>query len=82
MSSLPRPHHPVFNVPQFARASQDRFFLCIEATDPLFDPRGTAELLAAMNPHGEVIAVPRDRRVGATPLTTGQPREADQALSP
>ena len=57
LNGLPRPHHPVFNVPQFARSSQDRFFLCIEATDPQFDRQATAEFLAALNPHGEVIEV-------------------------
>jgi hypothetical protein len=66
LNGLPRPHHPVFNVPQFARSSQDRFFLCIEATDPQFDRQITAEFLSALKPHGEVIEVPYERTTGAT----------------
>jgi hypothetical protein len=58
LNGLPQPHHPLFNVPQFGRSSQDRFFLCIEAEDPQFDRRLTAEFLATLNPQGEVIEVP------------------------
>ena len=58
LNGLPLLHHPLFNVPQFDRSSQDRFFLCIESTDPQFDRRTTAEFLATLKPHGEVIEVP------------------------
>jgi hypothetical protein len=49
---LPWPHHPVFSVPQFGRASQDRFFLCIEARDPRFDPQTTRRFLEGLAPQG------------------------------
>jgi hypothetical protein len=58
LNGLPRPHHPVFNVPEFARATQDRFFLCIEATDEHFDAQSTRDFLAGLRPVGEIKEVP------------------------
>jgi hypothetical protein len=57
MNGLPRPHHPLFAVPQFGRASQDRFFLCIRRTDRLFHERTTREFLERLGAK-EVTDVP------------------------
>ncbi len=50
LNRLPQPHHPVFNVPEFRRASIDRFFLCIDVDDPRFDRSGTRGFLEGLTP--------------------------------
>ena len=49
MNGLPKPYHPVFNVPAFKLASQTRFFLCLQAADPQFGGE-TEHFLASLNP--------------------------------
>ena len=50
MNGLPEPYHPVFNAPNFALASRDRFFVLVESADPKFDRERTGELLRSLNP--------------------------------
>lgn len=50
MNGLPEPYHPVFNAPNFALASRDRFFVLVESTDPKFDRERTAEFLRTLGP--------------------------------
>ena len=48
-SRLPLLYHPVFAAADFVRASQDRFFLSVESSDPHFD---AAAVRAILERHG------------------------------
>jgi hypothetical protein len=48
LNGLPQPHHPLFNVPEFSLATQNRFFICIEASDKRFELDSAAEFLRSL----------------------------------
>ena len=50
LNGLPMPYHPVFNVPRFALATKDRFFLIIASTDPQYDAERTRAFLSGLEP--------------------------------
>jgi hypothetical protein len=50
LNGLPRPHHPVFNVPSFALASRNRFFLCLQGRDPKFEGESARRFLEEHRP--------------------------------
>ena len=56
LNRLPRHHHPVFGSARFRAATNDKFFISIEAEDPKFDVVRTRELLEGIHAaHVEVI---------------------------
>ena len=48
MNGLPTPYHPIFNVPRFALATRDRFFLLIKARDRQFDLAKTKQFMTEL----------------------------------
>jgi len=51
LNGLPRLNHPIFAAPTFHRASRDRFFLCVLATDAKFDSKKTMQFLRGLRPN-------------------------------
>ncbi len=50
LNQLPRFSNPVFTNPRFDRATNDRFFLYVEATDKYYNRESVRELLAGTQP--------------------------------
>lgn len=66
MNGLPRPSSPLDFVKRFARATDDRFFVVIEASDSKFDPAQTRALLDSTKPLA-IEEVPPDTRSDRVP---------------
>jgi hypothetical protein len=50
LNGLPMPYHPVFNVPEFARATENKFFLVVFSSDPNYDPESVHSFLSGLAP--------------------------------
>lgn len=48
LTGLPRLNHPLFDSEQFAKVTDDGFFICVEKKDPRFDEDETADFLAKL----------------------------------
>lgn len=57
LNGLPSPYHPVFNVPRFALATREKFFLVVEAADEKFDHEETRKFMETLGAQ-EVFDVP------------------------
>ena len=58
LNGMPRWHHPLLANDRFRRASQDRFYVVIEARDPKFDSEKTRAFLASLG--GAVVEEVRE----------------------
>ncbi|PID79412.1 hypothetical protein CSB20_10350 [bacterium DOLZORAL124_64_63] len=52
LNGLPQLYHPLFKSRSFRRATQDRFFIVVEATDPKFQLEKTREFLGRLGGSG------------------------------
>lgn len=60
-NDLPRWFHPLLRKPRFARATNDRFFVAIEARDPQFDAQRTADFLRGLGASSvELVEMPAE----------------------
>ena len=50
LNGLPAPYHPVFNVPRFALATREKFFLIIESADAIYDYEETKSFMESLDP--------------------------------
>ncbi len=50
LNGLPQPYHPVFNVPRFALATREKFFLLIETADPKFEHTEVRNFMESLKP--------------------------------
>ena len=48
LNGFPTWYHPVFKSNRFRRVTQDRFFISVEAKDPIFDEGRTEEFLRTL----------------------------------
>jgi hypothetical protein len=60
LNGLPRHHHPIFESDRFRLATDDRFFLSIEAADPKFDLEKTKQLLEEAHAANVEVLVEED----------------------
>ena len=65
LNNLPFPSHPLDHIRRFARSTDDRFFLFVEAADPKFDEDSTKTLLEGTHPHA-IENVLEDRKTSDT----------------
>ena len=56
LNDMPKHYNPLFNSERFARVTDDKFFLCIESSDQLFEAEKTTHFLNEIGAtHTEIV---------------------------